>query len=170
MISSSNDPVWLAVYTKPRHEKVADEWLKKKDIESYLPLVKRHRQWKDRKKTVWMPLFRSYLFVHIPLVDSLYVLQTHGVHHIVNFNKKPAVIPDFQIEGVKKMLEGGYTPEPHDYMEVGEEVEITTGPMKGIQGILSRKDGGNRFVIKIDGIQQAISVLIDPGKLKAIKR
>ncbi len=40
---------WLAVYTKPRHEKIADEKLQEKGIESYLPLVKKTRQWKDRK-------------------------------------------------------------------------------------------------------------------------
>ena len=78
---------WLAVYTKPRHEKIADEKLQEKGIESYLPLVKRTRQWKDRKKKVWMPLFKSYLFVHIPLKETLHVVQTYGVHHIVRFSR-----------------------------------------------------------------------------------
>ena len=66
---------WLAVYTKPRHEKIADEKLQEKGIESYLPLVKRTRQWKDRKTKVWMPLFKSYLFVLMMVLQFLLKYQ-----------------------------------------------------------------------------------------------
>ncbi|MFQ6675817.1 MAG: UpxY family transcription antiterminator [Fidelibacterota bacterium] len=166
----SNDfsPVWLAAYTKARHEKKADRELRKKGIESYLPLVKRRHQWKDRKKWVWMPLFRSYVFVRIPLTRTLDVLETYGIHHIVRFRNRYAEIPEEQIESVKRMLEGGYTPDSHDYFEVGTEVEIVSGPLKGIRGILARKDGSSRFVLRIDGIRQAISVQIDASMLKAV--
>ena len=160
--------VWLATYTKSRHEKKADELLKKKGIESYLPLIKRRQQWKDRKKWVWMPLFRSYVFVHISLTETLDVLQTYGVHHIIRFNNQYAVIPDEQIDSVKRILEGGYIPGSHDYFEIGQEVEIVTGPLRGIRGVLSRKGRGSTFVLKIDGIQQAISVQIGADMLKRI--
>ncbi|MFQ6673645.1 MAG: UpxY family transcription antiterminator [Fidelibacterota bacterium] len=166
MNDGSGEKVWLAAYTKARHEKKAHSELKKKGIESYVPLVKRHRQWKDRKKWVWMPLFRSYVFVHVSLTGTLNVLQTHGIHHIVRFNDRYAEIPGDQIEAVKRMLEGGYHPDAHDYFEVGQEVEITGGPLMGVRGILSRKGGGSRFVLRIDGIRQAISVQIDANMLK----
>lgn len=160
--------VWLAIYTKSRHEKRADEQLRKKGIESYLPLVKRRQQWKDRKKWVWMPLFRSYLFVRVHLTETLYVLQTYGVHHIVRFNNQYAVIPEEQIDSIKRILEGGYIPDSHDYFEIGQEVEIIAGPLRGIRGVLSRKGRGSKFVLKIDGIQQAIAVQIDSEMLKGL--
>ncbi|MFQ6616564.1 MAG: UpxY family transcription antiterminator [Fidelibacterota bacterium] len=161
-------PVWLAAYTKARHEKKADRELQKKGIESYLPLVKRHRQWKDRKKWVWMPLFRSYVFVRIPLTRTLDVLETYGIHHLVRFQNRYAEIPEDQIESVKRMLEGGYVPDSHDYFDVGNEVEVIAGPLKGVRGVLSRKDGSSRFVLRIDGIRQAISLRIDASMLKAV--
>ena len=160
--------VWLAIYTKSRHEKKADEQLRKKGIESYLPLVKRRQQWKDRKKWVWMPLFRSYLFVRVHLNETLYVLQTYGVHHIVRFNNQYAVIPEEQIDSIRRVLEGGYIPDSHDYFEIGQEVEIIAGPLRGIRGVLSRKGRGSKFVLRIDGIQQAIAVQIDSGMLKGL--
>ena len=49
---------WIAVYTKPRHEKTLAQELEKKGIESYLPLLKERRKWSDRKKWVEFPLFR----------------------------------------------------------------------------------------------------------------
>ena len=169
MSENGVEEVWLAVYTKPRHEKTADEQLKKKGIKSYLPLVKRLRFWKDRKKWVWMPLFNSYLFVQIPLNHTLYVLQTMGVHHIVKFKGEYAIVPPEQIEAVREILEGGLIPNPHDYFDIGQEVEVIGGPLRGVRGTLSRKDTEQRFVLHVDGIQQAISVKIDSGMLKPVK-
>jgi len=165
MNDDKNDRYWLAVYTKPRHEKVADQNLQEKGIESYLPLVKRTRLWKDRKKKVWMPLFKSYLFVRIPLKETLYVLQTYGVHHIVRFNGAYGIVPEHQIEAIRQILEGGFVPENDDYFEVGEEVEISYGPLQGIRGIIYTKRNETRFILKVDGINQAISVMIDSNWL-----
>lgn len=170
MNNDNEKQVWLAVYTKSRHEKKANDEFMKKGIESYLPLLKVRVQWKDRKKWVLKPLFRSYVFVRIPLKYTLFVLQTHGVHHIVKFNGKPAIIPNNQIEAVKLILEGGYHPDLHEYLEVGDDVEICDGPLKGLRGILFRKDRSTRFVLKLDGIQQAISLEISPEFLKKVKK
>ncbi|MEE9167452.1 MAG: UpxY family transcription antiterminator [Candidatus Neomarinimicrobiota bacterium] len=167
-MGNNADKVWLAAYTKSRHEKKAHDQLSKKGIESYLPLVKRRQQWKDRKQWVWMPLFRSYIFVHIPLTHTLDVLQTHGVHHLVRFNNQYAVIPGEQIEAVRRILEGGYTPDSHDYLEIGQEAEIAAGPLRGIRGVLFRKGRGSKFVLRIDGIRQAISVEIAADLLKKL--
>lgn len=169
MTEDSKKRFWLAVYTKPRQEKVADKNLQEKGIESFLPLVKRTRQWKDRKKKIWMPLFRSYLFVRIPLKNTLHVLQTYGVHHIVRFNNAYGIVPDHQIEAIRQILEGGFVPENDDYFEVGEEVEIIYGPLQGIRGIITTKRGETKFILKVDGIYQAISVHIDSNWLVKVK-
>jgi transcription antitermination factor NusG len=159
----------VAVYTKPRQEKVVYTQLKKKEITVYLPLLRQRRQWSDRKKWVELPLFRSYVFARIELKNSLFVLQTVGVHHIVHFKKKIATIPDDQIEGIRKMIEGGYDPQPVQYMVVGDAVEVVEGPLKGQRGIVARIDKEDKFVIKVDAIQHAIAVHIHPGYLRPIK-
>ena len=58
-------------------------------------------------KWVDTPIFKSYLFAHIELKNYIDVLQTRGVHHIIKFQNKIAVIPDIQIDNLKKMIEGG---------------------------------------------------------------
>ena len=161
---------WIAVYTKARHEKVVHEQLDKKNIEVFLPLIRSKRRWSDRIKWVNIPLFSSYVFARIELKNHLYVLQTTGVHHIIRFKDEIAVIPNDQIQAIKLMLEGGYTPESTDYFVVGDEAEIIVGPMKGIKGIISRIDGDDKFVLKIDAIKHAIIVHIDRGYLKTVKK
>ena len=157
---------WIAVYTKPRHEKVVEKGLKEKDIESYLPLIRKKHRWSDRMKWVETPVFKSYAFARIDIKDYLDVLQTNGVHHIIKFQNKIAVIPDYQIDNLKKMIEGGFDPVPSDYFIVGDEVEVIGGPLKGITGVVTRNDAQDKLIIKIDAIQHAVAVQIERKYLK----
>lgn len=160
---------WIAVYTKPRHEKVVESEFTDKHIESYLPLISKKRRWSDRMKWIETPLFKSYIFARIELKNYLEVLQTHGVHHIVKFQNKIAVIPDYQIENLKTMIEGGFDPFPSDYFIVGDEVRVVGGPLKGINGVVARSDAQDKLIIKIDAIQHAVAVQIERKFLKAVK-
>jgi len=160
---------WIAVYTKPRHEKTVHKNFEEKAIESYLPLIRQKHRWSDRMKWVEIPFFKSYIFAHIDTKKYLEVLETRGVHHIIKFQNKIAVIPDNQINSLQKMIEGGFDPFPSDYFVVGEEVEVVGGPLRGINGIVSRNDATERLVIKIDAIQHAVSVQIESKYLKSVK-
>jgi len=160
---------WIAVYTKPRHEKTVQDDLVEKGIEVFLPLLRQKRKWSDRMKWVELPLFKGYVFVKININDTLPVLETHGVHHIIKFAKVIAEIPEEQIYAIKQMLEGGYEGISTDYFVVGTKVKVEMGPMKGVKGIVSRIDGEDKLVIKIDAIQHAIALHIDRHLLTRVK-
>ena len=63
----SNEPLWFAVYTKSRHEKVVHASLASQSVEAFLPLHQVLSQWKDRRVWVEKPLFPGYLFARLPL-------------------------------------------------------------------------------------------------------
>jgi len=155
------DKQWIVVRSKPRSEKVAHNELVKKNIEAYLPLLKERRKWSDRKKWVEFPLFSSYLFARIDIKDSIFVLQTQGVNTIVKFGKQIAIVQNSVIEAIRLAMEGGYELEPVEYFVEGNIVEVVAGPMKGVKGIVAKLKGQNRLIIKIDAIQQALSIQIE---------
>ena len=155
------DKQWIVVRSKPRSEKVAHSELVKKNIEAYLPLLKERRKWSDRKKWVEFPLFSSYLFARIDIKDSIFVLQTQGVNTIVKFGKQIAIVQNSVIEAIRLAMEGGYQLEPVEYFVEGNRVEVVAGPMKGVKGIVAKLKGQNRLIIKIDAIQQALSIQIE---------
>lgn len=159
---------WYALYVRPRHEKKVFEQLCDKKIEAYLPLVKQLRQWKDRRKWVEMPLFNGYVFINIDLKDKLNALQTHGVVKMVNFGGVPAVIPDWQIEQLKKVLQEGVSIQPEEYLKVGDFVEVVEGPLRGIRGYLREKRGESRVAILIDGIYQSASFVVEKHLVKKV--
>ena len=159
---------WIVVRSKPKSEKVAYKELLNKNIEAYLPLLKERRKWSDRKKWVEFPLFSSYLFARIDIKNSIFVLQTQGVNTIIKFGEKIAVVQDDVIKAMRLAIEGGYQLEPTEYFVEGNLVEVIAGPMKGVSGIVARLKGQSRLIIKIDAIQQALSIQIESKFIKNI--
>jgi len=160
------DKQWIVVRSKPRSEKVAYKELVNKNIEAYLPLLKERRKWSDRKKWVEFPLLSSYLFARINLKDSIFVLQTQGVNTVIKFGEKIAIVQDDVIKAMRLAIDGGYQLEPTDYFVEGDLVEVIAGTMKGVSGIVARLKGQSRLIIKIDAIQQALSVQIESKFIK----
>jgi len=95
---------WYAVYTKPRWEKKVHATLSARGMESYCPLNKVRKQWSDRIKLVEEPLFKSYVFVHVPEEDQTRVRMVDGVLNYVYWQGKPAVIKDREIEDIRRFL------------------------------------------------------------------
>ncbi len=95
---------WYALYVKSRHEFVANNELIKKDITTFLPSVKRLREWKDRKKWVDFPLFPGYLFIYIqPRPESfLSVLKTRGAVNLLSTEPGyPTPVPADEINSLQ---------------------------------------------------------------------
>ena len=164
------DLQWIVVRSKPRAEKVAFDQLMKKGINVYLPLVKKRQKWSDRKKWVELPLFSNYLFAKVELKNSIYILQTHGVSSIVKFNGTVATVQESVVNSIRWALEGGYELEPTEYFFQGDEVEVIEGPMKGTKGVVVELKGVERLVLKIDALQQAVSVHIDSKFLRSVEK
>lgn len=96
---------WFAVYTRSKCEKKVTALLTSKEIENYCPLNKVIRQWSDRKKIMYEPLFTSYVFVRTTEKEHVRVVQTEGIINYVSLQGKPAVIPDSEIDLIKKFLQ-----------------------------------------------------------------
>ena len=162
--------VWMAVYTKPRYEKKVYKYLCEKKIKTYLPLIKVKRKWSDRYQWIEKPMFTSYIFVYADKNESLNIVQTYGVHHIIKIGGEIVPIHESEIEGIRQLIEGGFNPEPTDYFVVGDEVEIIGGPLKSMIGQVSHIKGQDYFILKIDAIQHAIQCQIERRWLKTIKK
>ena len=96
---------WYVVYTKARNEKKTALILEKSGIDVYCPIVKEVRQWSDRKKTVEVPLFSSYLFVHLAPKDRELVYAAPGVVRYLFWLNRPAIVKDQEIKEAEKILE-----------------------------------------------------------------
>jgi transcription antitermination factor NusG len=154
---------WLVIYTTPRAEKKVNERLRERGIETYLPLYKTIRQWSDRKKKVELPLFNSYIFVCVSESERIKVLQTDGVVRFLYFLGKPAVVRDKEIEAIRLFLHE--TEGLKIKVEVGQKVEIASGPMEGIYGEVIRI-GKDKLLLRIEELAMSLVAEVDRGMVK----
>lgn len=164
---------WYACYTRARHEKQVFEQLGRRGVESFLPLIPRVRQWKDRKKVVRWPLFPSYVFGRFTLDQVHAVLTTPGVSTIVRANGYPTPIPDQEVENVRRfaaaVAEAGTEPEARPFVEEGQHVRITGGPFGGVEGVVVEKRGRRRVLVGLDVIRQGFEIDIDAKYLQPLR-
>jgi transcription elongation factor/antiterminator RfaH len=168
-MSNSEDKAWYAVYTKHQHEKAASENLRKKGFEVLLPLYPKASQWKDRKKTILIPLFPCYLFLRTDLEQRLEILKAPGVFHLVESGGRACEVPPGDIESIRKITEGRSRFEPHPFLRNGDRVRVRSGPVAGLEGILVRIKGSHRVVISVELLQKAVSVEIDVSDLEQLR-
>ncbi len=74
-----HEKYWYTVYTRTRHEKSVAEHCSQRGVTAFLPLYQVQRRWKQRLAQVVLPLFPSYLFVHIALPDRFRILGLPGI-------------------------------------------------------------------------------------------
>ena len=156
---------WYAAHVCSRHEKQVFSQLQERQIETFLPLYRSVRRWKDRRKELELVLFPGYVFVHIDLKDRLRILQLPSVVRFVSFNGQPAALQDSEIELLSKGLASGVRAEPHPYLKVGNRVRIRSGPLAGAEGILVRRKDKFRVVLSIDLIMRSVAVEVDEADI-----
>ena len=95
---------WYLVYTHCWHEKKVKERLERERFETFLPLIERWSQRKDRQKRIHIPLFPGYLFVRTEMNADIYlkILKIKGVIAFFCNDGKPAIIPDEEVDSIQR--------------------------------------------------------------------
>lgn len=126
---------WYAVYTKPRWEKKVAELLTKKKIENYCPLNRVRKQWADRKKIVYEPLFTSYVFVRITEREQVQLRKTDGVINLVYWIGRPAIIQDEEITVIRNFLaEHTQVTLEKTSVKIDDFVRVMSGALMNLEG------------------------------------
>jgi transcription antitermination factor NusG len=153
--------LWYVIHTKPRAEKITNQEILEKGIETYLPLRRTVRQWSDRKKWVEEPLIRSYLFIKATKREREQALQPQGAVRCIHFEGKPAVVREDQIQFLKQLLlsDAEFEVETQRIPE-GSKVEVIAGDFIGYTAELVDYLNRTRVLVRFDQIGFAINVSI----------
>ena len=158
---------WFAVWTRSRHEQVVRDQLERKKIIAFLPTITRWSRWKDRKKKIDWPLFPGYCFAQFDPDNALPILKCTGVVNIVSVEGKPAPIPEYELESIRRLVSSELQFDPCPLIREGMMVEVIHGPLRGVVGRLMRKDAPRaRLVLSVNLIGQAVSVDVDAADVK----
>lgn len=159
---------WFAIRVKFRSEKWVAKRLASKDIEAYVPVLKRTKRYARKIKHLEIPLISNYVFVHIRNKGQrLQVLQTPYVFSFVSQNGVPVSIPLEQIDLMKKVVDSNYELNVTDQrFDQGDKVEIIGGSLTGIKAQYVKALNKNLLVVQLSSIGQNIVLEIEKKYLR----
>ena len=163
-------PDWHALYTRHQHEKAVASILKGKGFDVFLPLYSAVHRWQDRAKELSLPLFPCYVFVRGGLDRRADVLATPGVHSFVPRQGPAADVPEAEIEAVRRLVVRSNGVEPHPYLRCGEWVRVKSGPLEGLEGILTRKKNLFRLVLSVELLEKSVAVEVSASMVERAAR
>ena len=137
-------------------------------IEHYCPINKVIKQWSDRKKVVFEPLFKGYVFVNLEEQKKWDVKKIPGILNFVYWLGKPAQIRDEEIDIIRKFLN------EFDNVQVEEKGFVVNSEVRIRQGVLMNYKGivievlGSCAVVKIDNLDLQLSAHFDKKNLELI--
>jgi len=152
---------WFVLRVKSRHEKLVSSHLQSRNVEHLLPLYTSRNKWADRYKNVQLPLFPGYVFSRFDLENRGSILRTPGVIDIVRFGQVLAPVDLHEMEGLQRLVSSGVACEPYGPVEVGEKVEIHSGPFFGLTGLVTEVRKAFRLVLSVTLLRRSVLVELD---------
>ena len=155
---------WIAVLVQVNCEKKTATRLGKVGYETYIPTQQEVHQWSDRKKKFDRLIMPMVVFVRATVREEEWLRDQSYIHKLLALpgsdedKKKFATpIPDNQIERLKFLLENAESKVTIvSNFKVGDSVRVISGPLKGLEGVVSETDDKSSIVgIRIDGLGYA---------------
>ncbi|KJF43580.1 UpxY family transcription antiterminator [Draconibacterium sediminis] len=162
---------WHVFYLRPRNERIATRLISNHGYEVFCPAIPKSRLWKNRqRKKIWFPLFPNYLFVFTYHHEIYTIRRISQVVNFVSFAGKPSTITEKEVDGIRKMLELGNVITVENQFSSGEHVRIVSGPLKGHEGILVKRQNKSRFGIRLKAISHSVFIDICQSDLEKLKK
>lgn len=162
---------WYAIRTKPRQENRAESNLAAWQVETYMPRVAercRHA-FNGKSSIVIKPLFSRYLFCKFKLNDLHKVYYTRGVDSVVSFGQWPTPVDDEIIALLKSQSDADGCIRINEELEIGNRVQIVSGPLKDFVGILQGKfNTRERVSILLTAVSFQNQVVLERHLIKKI--
>jgi transcriptional antiterminator RfaH len=154
---------WAVLHSRPRCEKKIADYCDRNKLPCYLPLRKKIHRYGARERSFWSPLFPGYVFCVVTPLQKSEVRQNRYVANLLDVVDQKTLVE--QLRQIDRALTVGDVVEVMPYLEAGRRVSVTSGPMKGLEGLVLRVKGRTRVVINVDMIQQSVAVEVDSAWL-----
>jgi transcription antitermination factor NusG len=163
----SSDGVWWAVYTLSRHEKMLMRKLNAKGIPHYSPLVQRRfRSPNGRARSTFEPLFPNYVFMFADEAQRYAAMTTKCVSRLLKAPDADELVRD--LRRIQQLIASGAALTPETRIEAGDRVRVKSGPLKGFEGVVLRRENEVRLMVAVQYLQRGASVVLSDNSFEAI--
>jgi transcriptional antiterminator RfaH len=131
---------WFCLRAQPKREHIAAACLRPiSDLEVFCPRVRFRKH--TSRGPVWFvePMFPGYLFARFDYaIYHRRVRQGPGTRGFVQFGDRLGLLPDELIRELKARMGDDELVEIDQGLEPGQNVQITQGPLQGLEALVTR--------------------------------
>jgi transcription antitermination factor NusG len=153
---------WYVINTKPKKEFQVEKLFAEGGFRYYNPVYRQGGQVR--------PFFPGYGFLIFDFPSQYQTVKyTRGIKRVVGNKDGPIPIPEEIIQAIKaREIEGVIELAKHGQVpQVGDEIEVAEGPLKGLRGIFQKEIGDKeRVMILLSYVSYQGQLLIEKNKLK----
>ena len=153
------------LWTHSHSERLVHNQLAARGFETFLPMLTTWSRRKGTQSAIETPMFPGYVFVHHAVDKASYVeiLKTRGLVRILGERwDHLSAVPDAEIDAVRAVAASGVHVFPHPYLREGQIVQITDGPLAGLEGLLvATKPQKGLLVVSVELLRRSVAVEVD---------
>jgi transcription antitermination factor NusG len=157
---------WWVAHTKPRQEKAFAHELCQRGTSYFLPLVVKLTMIRGRKLRPLLPLFPGYVFACGSEDERLMSFRGNRLARTIPVVDQERLVRE--LTQVQRALTADVPVDPWPYLKAGRWVTVRSGPMRGIEGIVSERKSVTRLVLRVATLGQAVAVEMDAGLLEPL--
>lgn len=158
---------WLVAHTRPRCEKKVADYCAREGLRTTLPLYRSVKRYRGKKLVFHKPLFPGYVFVELADPNARGRLAQN--QHVANLLEPPdqaefaAQLGDI-LQALESELEVRLAPE----VKPGIRVKLKSGPLRGLEGVVTERDGMMEVQLRLDFIGQGAAVKVAADEVEPV--
>lgn len=158
---------WVAFYTLARREKDLMRRLEAASIPFYGPLIRRRlRSAGGRTRSSFVPLFPGYVFSRVDDEQRRAALATNTIARWIPIADEQMLEHD--LRAIKQLIDTDRPLTPEARLEPGQEVRVCSGPLRGLEGRVVKRRGGERLVVAVRFLNQGASIELEDVDLERL--
>ena len=158
--------VWTVVHTKPRAEKKLADYTRRLGFCYYLPQIEREHIYQHRKAMFMVPMFPSYLFIRSVDEDKAKLLLSGNVVRFIKVRYQNELLGE--LKSIWLTRKKAAELEEVLWLDSGLRVEIISGPLKGISGVMESHEKIEEVQLQINILRQAVKVKVKASDLRIV--
>ena len=154
---------WWVIHTKPNCEVGLANYMERRGISYYLPLVPKKKivGMLRRVRTIIVPLFSGYLCFALEKEQHNLLYDTKKFVRIIKVDDQERFVTE--LTAIAKAIDSQVADfTVHAGILVGKRVAILAGPLQGHEGIVVRRNKQQKLALAVHMFNQSVIVNLDP--------
>jgi transcription antitermination factor NusG len=158
---------WFVLRTRARQEKILAADLAANRIACFLPLRRVERSYCNQRFSVELPMFPGYMFLRGTRDDAYWADRTRRVAQIIDVPDQARL--DRELSFLAQAMAHIELFDPYPCLKRGVRVELQSGPLRGLQGLIEDRRRRHRLILQIEALGQAVSLEVDAAIVEVVE-